>query len=206
MRTYAINEIFYTLQAEGRRAGAPSVFIRFAGCNLSCSVETHGFDCDTEFMSGRKLTAEEIVAAAKEAGGACRWVVLTGGEPLLQLDVPLALALKEAGYSLAVETNGTVAPKDGVLELLDWVACSPKAAEHTLRLTAAHELRYVRHHGQAIPKPSIHEAPRGGEVLRYISPAWGLETHRNLAWCIELVKGHENWLLSTQQHKIWRIR
>src|SRR5580704_14587290 len=83
---YLVNEIFFSLQGEGVRAGTPNLFLRLARCNEECRVEMHGFDCDTEFESGRWLTAPEIVAEARQLSAACGWLVLTGGEPALQVD------------------------------------------------------------------------------------------------------------------------
>ncbi|MCB0359280.1 MAG: 7-carboxy-7-deazaguanine synthase QueE, partial [Bdellovibrionales bacterium] len=97
--TYTINEIFYSLQGEGVRAGTANIFVRFSGCNQTCSIESHGFDCDTEFVSGRKLTADELLAEIKSLSADCRWIILTGGEPTLQLDAALVERLKEEGFS-----------------------------------------------------------------------------------------------------------
>lgn len=158
-----------------------------------------GFACDTEFTSGRKLTADEIVTAAKNEGGGCRWIILTGGEPALQADQELVDALRDAGYSIAIETNGTI---DVTGLGLDWIACSPKVAEHAIKLKRAHELRYVRAHGQGVPRPAI----KADHYL--ISPAFdGQELNRrHLSWCIQLVKENPEWQLSTQLHKSWLVR
>ncbi|MCI5066293.1 7-carboxy-7-deazaguanine synthase QueE [bacterium] len=203
MSGYQINEIFYSLQGEGVRAGTPALFLRFSGCNLQCSQETHGFDCDTEFVSGRRLSAEEIGEELRECSPACRWIICTGGEPLLQLDTDLALFLKEQGYLLAVETNGSVEPAPPLLELLDWITCSPKVAEHAVRLSRCDELKYVRSYGQGLPKPKLTRMEH-----KLISPAFagGHLDRRTLEWCIELVKENPGWRLSLQQHKIWNIR
>ena len=201
-RRYAINEIFYSLQGEGWRAGAPSVFVRFAGCNLECSAPTVGFDCDTEYVSGRPMTSGQILDEMGSVGGACRWAVITGGEPLLQFDEALAQALRSREYAIAIETNGTVSINDAIRATLGHIACSPKTAEHTLRIEVCDELRYVRRVGQAIPKPSVRA------LRRYISPAWspeGLRT-QDLVWCINLCKENPEWSLSLQQHKTWGVR
>ncbi|MBN1489136.1 MAG: 7-carboxy-7-deazaguanine synthase QueE, partial [Phycisphaerae bacterium] len=105
MKTYRVNEIFFSLQGEGVRAGTANLFVRFAGCNEACRVETHGFDCDTDFRDGREMTAAEIVASLRAADARCAWAVLTGGEPALQVDRALIDALRTAGYRLAIETN-----------------------------------------------------------------------------------------------------
>ena len=126
MKRFFVNEIFYSLQGEGVRAGSPSVFVRFGKCNMACKVETHGFDCDTEFASGTFLTLPELADLVNEVGDDCRWIVFTGGEPALQIDEPLIDWFSELGYWLAIETNGSIQLPDGI----DWITVSPKTAEH----------------------------------------------------------------------------
>ena len=151
MKQYQVNEIFYSVQGEGVRSGTANVFVRFSGCNLTCNEREMGFDCDTEFVSGRKMTAKQIIDESLSIAPECRWVILTGGEPALQLDDELIQTFKEAGYQLAIETNGTKELPQG----LDWITVSPKTAEHTLRQPTANEVKYVRQIGQGIPRPSI---------------------------------------------------
>src|SRR3954462_11354141 len=129
MERYLVNEIFYSLQGEGVRAGTPNLFLRLAKCNLACKVETHGFDCDTEFESGRWSARAEILAEFPQLSSACDWVILTGGEPALQVDRELVDALHEAGYKLAIENNGSLELNRGI----DWITVSPKVAEHAVR-------------------------------------------------------------------------
>jgi organic radical activating enzyme len=197
-RTYMINEIFYSLQGEGVRAGTPNLFLRFTGCNETCRIETHGFDCDTEFTSGRPLTLDDILEEFRRLSADCRWIILTGGEPALQVDRELIDTLHTAGYRLAIETNGSIALPDG----LDWITVSPKVAEHAIRQKHADEVKYVRGHGQAIPRTVVQAAHK------LISPAFQGDQidPRALAWCIDLVRNHPDWRLSVQQHKLWRIR
>lgn len=195
---YLVNEIFYSLQGEGVRAGEPSLFLRFARCNQTCRTETHGFDCDTEFESGRRRSAEEIVAELRRLSAACAWVVLTGGEPALQLDAGLVDRLHAAGLKLAIETNGSVSLPEG----LDWITVSPKVAEHAIRQRTAHEVKYVRGYGQAIPRTVV----AADHYL--ISPAFD-GPHLDpltLDWCIRLCRDNPPWRLSVQQHKLWHIR
>jgi 7-carboxy-7-deazaguanine synthase len=196
--TYGINEIFYSIQGEGVRAGTANVFIRFAGCNLRCRRETEGFDCDTEWVGSRPMTAAEIVAECSRIARKCGWVILTGGEPLLQADEALARELAKAGYRIAVETNGT----EPLGFLADWVCVSPKTAEHTLRIKEADEVKYVRRHGQALPKPSI------VADHRLLSPAFdaGRLLAENLQWCIQLVRDNPEWRLSVQVHQLMGVR
>lgn len=205
MRGYWVNEIFYSLQGEGMRAGAPSVFVRFKGCNLACSMEPGekspgGFNCDTEFESGIKMTAEAILSAADHlTAGKPAGVIFTGGEPALQLDRELVEAFKAAGWETCIETNGTIAVDDLGL---DFITVSPKVAEHAVKQKTATEVRYVRGYGQGIPKPAC-EAKH-----KIISPAFYGNTldERALNWCIDLCKDNPDWRLSVQQHKIWGAR
>ena len=202
-----MNECFYSIQGEGLRAGTANIFVRFANCNLRCSKEGEAqFDCDSEFLSYREYNLDELVQFVQAcaphipAGGAkgAGAIIFTGGEPGLQLDQDLIDRFHDAGYYLSVESNGTCELPSG----LDWITISPKTAEHTLRQKKAHEVKYVRHKGQGIPKPTI-------EADYYLlSPAWGADglDRENLEWCIQLVKENPAWRLSVQLHKIWRIR
>jgi len=198
MERYLVNEIFYSLQGEGVRAGTPNLFLRLSKCNLECKVETHGFDCDTEFESGRWMTPAEVLAEFRQLSASCDWVILTGGEPSLQVDRELIDALHAAGYKLAIETNGSRELPAGI----DWITVSPKVAEHALRQRRANEVKYVRGYGQALPETVV-------EAEHYLlSPAFeGTEVDpRALDWCIRLCKENPPWRLSVQQHKLWRVR
>jgi 7-carboxy-7-deazaguanine synthase len=202
LKTFRVNEIFSSIQGEGVRAGTANLFLRFSGCNLKCSEddEYSGFFCDTEFSSGRDLTIPEIINELNEADeGDCKSIVLTGGEPALQLDAELISALKAEGYYLAIETNGTIAlPAE-----IDWVTVSPKSAEHTLAVRAANELKYVRRKGQGIPRPVV----TADHYL--ISPAFeadGSLKRETLEWCVGLVKTNPRWRLSLQLHKWLNVR
>ena len=198
MKTYRVNEIFYSLQGEGVRAGTPGLFLRFSGCNQNCTTDTVGFDCDTEHAVGREMTLGQIVEELRSAGPRCRWVILTGGEPALQVDRELTDGLHAAGYRLAIETNGSIELPAG----LDWITVSPKVPEEAIRQRFAHEVKYVRAYGQPIPSTTV-EAEH-----RLISPAFaGSELDpRTLDWCIRLVRDNPGWRLSVQMHKLWRIR
>ena len=205
-KPYTVNEIFFSLQGEGARAGTPNIFVRFSGCNMRCDVEAGklspgGFACDTEFESGHPMTAAQIVASAlKLAPKAGVGVIFTGGEPALQLDKALVDSMRKAGFGpLCIETNGTidVAPLG-----LDWISLSPKVAEHSVRVAACAEVRYVRGHGQGIPRP------RAKAGRKFISPAFSGDSldADTLRWCVDLVKANPDWALSVQQHKTWGIR
>jgi len=205
-KRYTINEIFFSLQGEGARAGTPNLFVRFSGCNMRCDVKPGerspgGFACDTEFESGRAMTVPAILTAAlKLAPRAGVGVIFTGGEPALQLDKGLVDSFRRAGFGpLCIETNGTV---DVAPLGLDWISLSPKVAEHALRVTDCSEIRYVRGHGQGIPRP------RAKAARKFISPAFSGDVldAETLRWCVELVKANPEWALSVQQHKTWGIR
>ena len=198
MDRYLVNELFYSLQGEGVRAGTPNFFLRLAKCNLACKVETHGFDCDTEFESGRWMTLPEILDEMRQLSASCDWIVLTGGEPALQVDSEMIDALHAAGYKLAIETNGSMELPEGI----DWVTVSPKVAEHAIRQRKAHEVKYVRGYGQAIPRTVV------AAEHYLISPAFEGDRldPRTLDWCVRLCKENPPWRLSVQQHKAWKVR
>lgn len=213
MKKYAVNEIFWSPQGEGMRAGQMSVFVRFTGCNLRCRMEQAedspgGFDCDTEFASGRKLCASEIMDEARALVGKPQewydaghraWIVFSGGEPALQVDRELVDLLHVAGFLCAIETNGS---KDVSGLGLDWITVSPKVAEHAVRQLTADEVKYVRGYGQAVPKPTCKA------THQLVSPAfdgWTLDK-RAVEWCLQLIKENPEWRLSMQQHKAWNVR
>lgn len=208
MKTYRINEIFRSPQGEGYRQGQDSIFVRFAGCNLRCRIEPGkrspgGFDCDTEFMSGVRMTAPEIYNRAADLSArspGCGWVVFTGGEPMLQLDEHLVKVFMFEGWCTQIETNGTRAiPPEW---LIDFITVSPKVAEHALRQTTADEVKYVRGYGQAIPRTRVQA------THHYISPAFegGEPDPEAIDWCQKLIKDHPSWKLSVQMHKAWGVR
>ena len=200
--SYHVTEIFCALQGEGLRAGSRNVFVRFAGCNLTCNEAEHGFDCDTDFASkyGVYPSASELVREIREVWGHSGRgnVILTGGEPGLQVDEGLIATLRENDFYIAIETNGTKVLPIGI----DWITCSPKTAEHTLRVTLVDELKYVRAIRQGIPKPSLKAK------YYYLSPASGAvgPVRENLGWCMELIQKYPKWRLTVQMHKLWGIR
>ncbi len=210
MKTYLINEIFYSIQGEGVRAGTANVFVRFAGCNLKCDIEPGpkspgGFACDTEFESGRRMTAKEIVdeifrliGNSVPLGESNPSAILTGGEPGLQIDKEFVDRLHKFGIWISIETNGTIELPPGI----DWVTLSPKVAEHALKVLDCDELKYVRGYGQGIPNPRA----KASHLL--ISPAFdGMSpNHETLQWCVKLVKENPEWRLSLQTHKWLGVR
>lgn len=196
---YKVNEIFCSPQGEGIRAGTLNVFVRFAHCNLKCSLETHGFNCDTDFTGGRPFNLEDLVTRIREIGQKCKSVIFTGGEPALQLNLPLVQALQAEGYFVAIETNGTVS-LEGLN--LDWITVSPKSAAHTLKVKTCSELKYVISDQMALPVPSVQSD------YKLLSPAFeGLNVNTlALKWCITLIKEDPTWRLSVQNHKFWKQR
>lgn len=211
--SYAVKEIFFTLQGEGAQAGRPAVFCRFAGCNLWTGREADRATatcrfCDTDFVGtdgpggGRFATAAELataVAAAwprASAPRARRYVVCTGGEPLLQLDAPLVAALHAEGFEVAVETNGTQPAPAG----LDWVCVSPKA-DAPLTLTSGDELKLVFPQADAPPERFAGLAFRHLYLQPMDGPAREANTQAAVAYCL----AHPEWRLSLQTHKLLGI-
>lgn len=205
--SYAVKEMFYTLQGEGLRAGRPAVFCRFAGCNLWSGREEDRAGaqctfCDTDFVGtngvggGRFETAAALaqaIAALWPAGrGGRPYVVFTGGEPLLQLDVALIDAMHAEGFEIAVETNGTIAAPDGI----DWICVSPKAGT-TLVQTRGQELKLV--FPQAGAEPERYAALDFEHFL--LQPLWGAATHENMRAAARYCMEHPRWRLSVQTHK-----
>ncbi|HEX3366223.1 7-carboxy-7-deazaguanine synthase [Phenylobacterium sp.] len=204
--SYAVKEIFLTLQGEGGQAGRPAVFCRFAGCNLWSGREQDRESavcsfCDTDFVGmdgvggGRFASAEALAAAVEAAwaGGADdRLVVLTGGEPLLQLDAALIEALHARGFSLALETNGTLPVPDGV----DWICVSPKAAAPVVQVEGQ-ELKLV------YPQDGVDPARFEGLAFErfLLQPMDGLRRAENTQAAIAYCLAHPRWRLSVQTHK-----
>jgi len=211
--TYAVKEIFFTLQGEGANTGRPAVFCRFAGCNLWTGREADRVDatcrfCDTDFVGvdgpggGKFETANDLARAVAAqwpmniSARARRFVVCTGGEPLLQMDAGIVHALHAQGFEIAIETNGTQAPPDGI----DWICVSPKVGA-PLVLTSGNELKLV------YPQD-------GGEPERYaaldfeqffLQPMDGPDRERNTELALAYCLAHPQWRLSIQTHKLLGI-
>jgi 7-carboxy-7-deazaguanine synthase (Cx14CxxC type) len=211
--TYSIKEIFYTLQGEGAQTGRPAVFCRFAGCNLWSGLEADrsvaqcSF-CDTDFVGmdgdgGGKFHRAESLACAIAAswlgaeGSRTRFVVCTGGEPLLQLDEPLIEALHAVGFEVAVETNGTRPAPRG----LDWICVSPKGSVPVV-IETGDELKLV------FPQEGVRPETYEDLQFRYffLQPMDGPLRDENTRLAIEYCRKHPKWRLSLQAHKYLHIR
>jgi 7-carboxy-7-deazaguanine synthase (Cx14CxxC type) len=211
--SYAVKEMYYTLQGEGAHAGRAAVFCRFAGCNLWTGREQDRAGavctfCDTDFVGtdgpggGRFATAAALADAVAslwpaDAAGE-RYVVCTGGEPLLQLDPPLIEALHARGFAVAVETNGTQPAPAG----LDWICVSPKAGA-PLVLTAGDELKLV--YPQREPEAQPERFADLGFRHFFLQPMDGPERAANTAAAVAYCLAHPRWRMSLQTHKLLGI-
>jgi len=208
--TYSIKEIFYTLQGEGAHAGRPAVFCRFSGCNLWSGREQDRASavcqfCDTDFVGtdgerGGKFATPGALAGEIDrlwpAGAGHKYVVFTGGEPLLQLDAPLIAAMHAVGFTIAIETNGTIAVPDGV----DWVCVSPKMGSQ-LVVHKGNEIKVV------IPQKDQDLAAYEGLDFEnfFVQPMDGPLAAFNTTLAIETCKRNPKWKLSLQTHKLLNI-
>lgn len=206
---YAVKEIFYTLQGEGANAGRPAVFCRFAGCNLWSGREADRTTavcqfCDTDFVGtdgqggSKYATAALLVAACAEAAepNAPTLVVLTGGEPMLQVDQKLIDAFHDEGFEIAIETNGTLA----VPKSVDWICVSPKAGAKLMQ-KSGHELKLVYPQSELMP-----EALADLDFQRrYIQPMDGPQKAANTKAAIQFCMENPEWRLSLQTHKVLGI-
>jgi 7-carboxy-7-deazaguanine synthase len=210
MGAYSVKEIFYTLQGEGRHAGRAAVFCRFAGCNLWSGRERDRESatccfCDTDFVGvdgeggGRFRDAAALAGAISDAWighGGRRLVVLTGGEPLLQVDVPLIARLHALGFEVAVETNGTLPAPAG----LDWIAVSPKA-DAELKVRQGDELKLVYPQPEALPDRFEDLA----FTHHLLQPMDGPDLAANTAAAVAYCLANPRWRLSLQSHKVLGI-
>lgn len=189
MKKYKLVEIFYSIQGEGIRVGTPNIFIRFSTCNLSCDF------CDTPYNDiNLELDKNEIIDYIEKFP--CKNIILTGGEPTLQIDDDLLLSLKDKGYYLAIESNGI----KEVNSLIDYICISPKSKK--FKQLTGDELKYVIKKGESIPE-------KVGEFKNYlISPEMNYNSPNmdNLNYCVDMVKDNTEWRLSIQSHKFMNIR
>ena len=203
---YSVKEIFYTLQGEGAHSGRPAVFCRFAGCNLwsgrEADRETADCSfCDTDFVGtdgvggGRFANADDLAdaCAAATSAEAARFIVLTGGEPMLQVDAALIDALHARNFTIAIETNGTLP----VPASIDWICVSPKAGTE-IKQSSGNELKLV------YPQDGLGPEMLGGLTFthRYLQPMDGRDVAQNTALAVAYCKAHPEWRLSLQTHKL----
>ncbi len=216
---YSVKEIFATLQGEGAQAGRAAVFCRFAGCNLWSGREEDRSSaicqfCDTDFVGtdgiggGKFASPEELAQAIENAWidtmrtRRYRYVVMTGGEPLLQLDEPLIKALHAKQFEIAIETNGTITVPKGI----DWICLSPKAGAE-LVVKQAHEIKLVVPQAEHQPIESVLQRFEAMDFRhRYIQAMDGPNLSDNMAFAVQLCQKHPLWRLSVQTHKLIGIR
>jgi 7-carboxy-7-deazaguanine synthase (Cx14CxxC type) len=211
MKTFSVKEIFLTLQGEGSNVGRPAVFCRFAGCNLWSGRENDRDQavckfCDTDFVGtdgtkgGRYRSAAELAATIEAewlGGERNRFCVLTGGEPLLQVDDALVRALHDRGFKIAIETNGTISPPEGI----DWICVSPKSTSE-LVIRQGNELKLVYPQEDAQPEKFANLAFENFLLQPMDGPDVAANMRRAIRYCLD----HPQWRLSVQTHKHIGIR
>jgi 7-carboxy-7-deazaguanine synthase len=185
MKTYKINEVFYSIQGEGMYTGFPAIFVRFSGCNKKCHF------CDTPHQTYNLFTAEELIEEIREIESTCKRVILTGGEPLMQLDKVLVDLLHSNLYQIHIETNGSIVP--GFIGEIDWVTVSPKDKDWELRF--GNELKVVNEGQNLVPFENT------DFEYFFLQPCSML----NIPETIERVKKNPKWSLSLQQQKVLKI-
>ena len=210
--TYSVKEIYYTLQGEGAQTGRAAVFLRFAGCNLWSGLQKDRHDavcqfCDTDFVGtdgpgGGKFVdaaslAKAVSAAWPQDAAGKRYVVCTGGEPLLQLDEAAIAAFHAAGFEVGVETNGTQIPPAG----LDWICVSPKA-DAEQKLTRGDELKLIYPQSGAPPERYAGQDFKHFFLQPMDNDQQLANTQAATAYCL----AHPQWRLSLQTHKLIGIR
>ena len=216
---YTVKELFPTLQGEGAHAGRAAVFCRFAGCNLWSGREEDRASavcqfCDTDFVGsdgiggGKFDNAQDLASAIEQswkstsAGPQRRYVVFTGGEPLLQLDEPLISALHQRGFEVAIETNGTIKVPKGV----DWVCVSPKAGSELIVLQANELKLVVPQVGHDALENVMSRFEKMDYRNRFLQPMDGPNVKSNTELAVGLCQKRPLWRLSIQSHKLIGIR
>ena len=185
-----INEIFYSIEGEGLRVGQSTTFVRLSKCNLRC------FFCDTEFESYTELSVDQIVEEVQRHSA--EWVCLTGGEPLGQNIVPLCRALRDEGYRLHIETNGTLDPSQGLYNLIEHWTVSPKRKKIALGLKRITELKYIV--GKTFREDMVEE---GHAEYIYLQPESSKPEY--IQKTLEILTRHPTWRLSCRIHKILNL-
>lgn len=195
MKNYKVNEIFYSVQGEGRWTGRPAIFIRFSGCNLRCPF------CDTDFSKKTPMSIDEILAKIAE-WEQCRFIVLTGGEPTLQVDREFVEILHGYGYTVAIETNGT----REVMPNIDWITVSPKAAyveNGKVWVTYADEVKVVY---DGVHEVSDFDIQANYFYVQPCDTADPVKNEKIIRDCVAFIKENPKWSLSLQTQKILKVR
>ncbi|MBC5993532.1 7-carboxy-7-deazaguanine synthase QueE [Pontibacter cellulosilyticus] len=230
--TYRVKSVWKTLQGEGLFAGRPAVFVRMVGCNLwSGYADTRERDaartgancpmwCDTDFTKegSRAYTAAELAQEMRSVGGDVRFCVITGGEPLLHLKAELVEALHQAGFFIAIETNGTVSLQEACwneeenrLEAPDWIVCSPKLPQEQLTLEYFDELKLVlpdyhpAKYSDFAQRQRLNEVQNNQLPLLWLQPEDGDRLHQATQMAINYALDNPEWRVSVQTHKILNV-
>ncbi len=194
-----VNEIFCSLQGEGRWTGTPAVFLRLSGCNLRCSF------CDTAHENGVEMSVADILSAVTRFG--VKHIVITGGEPTMQINGELLAALKNAGFFVQIETNGSVALPSDLYSFIDWITCSPKGVP--LQLQRIDELN-VLFHGAGCDVTAyerlIEGALKGNSFLQPCDCGDPCRNREIVSATVDYILSHPVWRLSLQTHKMLDIR
>lgn len=195
-----VNEIFYSLQGEGYWAGRAAVFVRLSGCNLKCPF------CDTKHETYVDMSESDIVAEVLRYPA--KHVVITGGEPAMQLSASLTEALKRAGFYVQIETNGSVLISDDVLKNIDWVTCSPKSGLPVIsRIDELKVLFFSEDNRDRLEILERDALKRGALLSLQPCDVGNEEQNRGISMnAVEYVKAHPSWRLSLQTHKLLDIR
>jgi len=191
MKKYKINEIFYSIQGEGFHAGRAAVFIRFSGCNLNCDF------CDTNFESFAEMTLEEIIVKAEKYP--FKFIVLTGGEPMLQVDRKLLMELRNREFEIAIETNGTIKIPDSLSWMINWITVSPK--EFPTKQDSGSEIKIVFDYFNQY----LSEYEKMDFEHFYLQPMDGKDIVKNRKLTAQAVMTNPKWKVSIQMHKILGI-
>lgn len=190
-----INEIFYSIQGEGERVGKPTIFVRFSGCNLRCPF------CDTDFKSGVFMSDEEILHELQKYPA--KYVVFTGGEPSLYIDNAICNLLHHHGYTIGIETNGTMP----ITAPVDWITLSPKDAfveNAEVVLDWCNEIKLV-YKGQNLARYDTIKVSHN-KYLQPCDECDRVKNHENLLLVLDYIKEHPEWRISVQLHKILDVR
>lgn len=228
-KTYRVKHIWKTLQGEGLFAGRPAVFVRLVGCNMWSGYEnTRQRDaqrtgakcplwCDTDFTKegSTAYTATQLAKQIKSTGGEIQFVVITGGEPLMQIDSELMKALHAEGLFVAIETNGTMSLKEAchdelsnTTETPDWIVCSPKLSQQQLELEYFDELKLVvpdylpQNFSEFVKRQRSNKIGDHALPLLWVQPEDGLRLNEAKQYAIGLALSHPEWRVSVQTHKI----